>query len=937
MECDKYMTTAILVSEKQSIINEIKPVYEKIKNQLPYKIVGWQSLAGHILTYNKENNKKDWAWENLPWFPEEMKDYDFESMAPKDPKNYYVMIKGKSASERIGSIKKLLKEKKPDIVINAGDPDAEGSILVREVLSYVGVPLTQERRFWNNAMTDKEITRAFKNLLPVSHKFPDGSTIKQIYQAAQMRVIMDQVLGFSYTEAVSLKTRSLISLGRVQAPTLSIIAERELANKNFVPETYYMISEEFNAPEGKYSGTLINEKDKTELKIKDKAEADKIVKDLSSMAQITEINKHTTESSAPKVNSTVSMERKISKMGYNTKKQIDPALEHLYLPSGIMTYPRTDTQYMETDTADEIPDILEACRCVPQTASYVDKILADKSLMEKVGKDKNYFNTAKTSSHEALRLTGKKFDYDKLNDLEKAIVTELAVSFVKLFLPKKKIAVTDLITDNNKHLFKTHGSVVIDPGWTVLNSGNTKDVILPDVKDKENVNAMPAKVDEKQTTPPGFYSESDLLGVMNNVQTLLDDKDAKKRLKNGVKINGQEQYAQGIGTPSTRSTVIERLKASKLIELQGRGKNKRYHATNQGLKIYEALKTIDIFSPIFTAGMENRLSEVMLGKNTVENYNAYLQDYITKQMQIVHDNDKIPVFDSEKKKVHYEDHPTSFTWNGLPVVKVTGGEYGAFYSITDDKSGKRYIFSAAPGGHEFTDQEVECLLAGKKVNNLLLKTKSGNTNKFNVYLDPKTLKLQYERVGVKDTGIKYKGKPLMQYPPQPNKKTGKMMPPYYAVAVGKKWLSFFAVSFGHTWTNDEITELLSGKTVKDVEMEFKNGKTKVDAKMQLSGKQMGHIDLIFHQKEYGEKTGIVVKGIAVYQEESKAGKPYYKWNGHFIPYKFASHVYSDDEISDFLSGKNVTVEYTSSKGNDVTSTLHYNMKTDSVEFVDDKK
>lgn len=1017
------MDTYVFVAEKKDIIDHVKPVYQKIQNQLPYKIVAWIPLAGHILAYKDKDNKK-WAWENLPFFPDDMKKYNFDKMSPENPKEYYEFIPKKNSKGRIDDLKNAIKKYNPTYILNAGDSDGAGSILARQAISYCNVPLSKEKRFWASDMSEKGVTKALKGLiLPINHKFADGSTMLHIYQAAALRIILDKTYGYSYSEAVSLKANSTIPLGRVKGPVLSIISKRELENKNFKPKTYYTITANFEAPEGKYTGELYI--DNKLAKFDSKTEAEKIIKGLAETAKISKIEQKTSYSTAPRLNKTVDMEKKMSEMCLAKKsKETDTALEGLYLPpkgSGkpaIMTYPRTDSQYLEEGTVKDFPEILDACACVPSLKKYVDQIKKQPDVIAAVGKNKNYVNSKKSASHEALHLTGVKFDFNKLSPLEKGIVTEAASSFVKLFLPKKKTANTDIYTENNKNIFKTHGSVVLDPGWSILNNTKSKDKELPQVKENEEVKDAKNEVNEKQTTPPPFYSEASLLSVMDNVNTLMDNKDTKSRLKSGLRIGDREQIAKGIGTPATRTSILEGLKKSGLIEI----KKRKYHATEKGLKIYQAIKDLDIASPMLTADMEDKMNQIMLGNLSADDYRKHLFDYLTKQMQVIKASTKIPdlsTLDAKNGKAHYHVEESDFTYNGHPLKKITGGKYGAFYAEeTGDPKKKGLSFSATVGGHEFTADEVNDLLAKKTLKDVKMKTRKGEpltaninidfkNNKLNITrtdikdlgitykghkilrlpsksgnfyaeqtgtkkrgltffgepgnhvltkdeietllqgktlkdveltkkdgsktkaslsLDLKTGNFHIVKAGVVDSGIKYKGQPVMIYPGQHGR--------FYTVKSGNHWISVSETEFGYKFTRDEVAQLYAGNILKNIQMTFSNGpQTVEEVSLNLTGKNIGKLNFKFAPR--GEEMSITINGKHVRKATSKKGSPYYLWDDHYLPTHFSSHKYTEQEIKDLYSGKPISVSYTSSKGNDLTSKIKYNLKTNEVEFVKD--
>lgn len=898
---------AIFIAEKGSIINSTRPVYQQMQSKLNYKIIGWFPLAGHIMEFDEPDDGGKFSWDNVPYIPANIADYDWDSLRPKAGENLYRPVKtvmgGKSGKQRADDIAKFMKDNHVDFVISAGDPDREGGLLVLEVLNNLNIPVEKSKRFYVNDLTPKGISQGLSNLLDLDYKFKDGSSIRGIYQAGVLRSMIDRVMGYSYTPALTLKTGMLIRAGRIKLPTLNLVVTREKEILNFKPKTFYTIEEEFTAANGKYIGQLIDD-NKQIIKFDNQQDAEKTEKTLkeSNLAKIVSLDKKQQRVRPPqmyKTNDIVSMMAK--KYSFKT---IQDEMEDLYSIKKIMTYPRTDTKYLTDGQVEDFSSMLKAASYISELAPYVSKISQEDIL--RVGKDKRYVNSKKAGAHSALAPTGKKFDFGALSKIQQEIMMQVAGSFVKLFLPDQVVEKTDIVTAHGKHLFSTKGKVQISAGWTVLNSADSKDTVLPSVSKDEAVSVAKTNLNKGQTKPPAFYTDSSLIRAMENVANQVDDVDAKKILKE----------TKGLGTDTSQPAIIEGLKASKLIEV----KKKKLHPTAEGTKIIDALHGMDIIDPISTAKFEENLDAVSKEEITPLDYQNNAFNYVSKQCKIIYDSNTIPTLGKRTSSAKSEE--TSISYNGETIQRYTNDK-GSYYLIhlKEDKVG---FIPAKPYEHEFTDEEINKLLAGNTLKNITFKMKDKSVT-CDVVFDFNKGKLRYifpDRG--ENTGLSYEGVPVKLY----DGKYGKF---YFAKLKSGK-LGFNQNLHGHLITIAEAKRLLNNEILKDLAFQFKNGESKADIKLILDSKDknFGKIAYHFHNENSGKKVGEIA-GEPIFEKNGKYGK-YYSYKGANINASFSSYVYTLEDIKNLFSKRPIPVKYKTKSGREREDMIIYDWNAKKITF-----
>ena len=764
------MQKALFISEKDSTLKSSQQVYNHMdQTQLDYEIVAFVPLRGNVVEFTPPPKGK-FTWEQLPYIPDGFKNYPFTTMQVDPRQHLYQAIPGKESY--LANLKKAL-QKHPDIdfVIVGTDSDREGSNIWQSTwnslpLSYQKIP---HKRFFVNDMTTSGIESGFKNLLNDDYQFPNGTIVGNIYKAGILRAQLDKVIGFSYTPALTLKTKTLVRAGRVKLPTLNLVVQRELENKNFVPTKFWTLKMKFIHPHGKYTGELLDQQQKTRRFLKE-SEAQQALQNLADQGTVQAVHKKQKVVPAPKLPSTSDVQQAISKLGFELPA-IDQALEDLYNTRKIITYPRSDSNYLTDGQAASLPALLQAASNIADFAPVIKTISSAR--ITEIGHNKNYVNSKKSGPHSAITLTGTGFNFDTLPSLEQKIVHFVAQRLIQIFLDPEIIAETTILTANQKQLFKTTGKVIKAAGWTVLQSASHQDTTLPDVQPQDQVQAQDPQLKAGQTTPPPFYTDGSLVAMMKNVGNLVPDQQAKKVFRE----------IKGLGTEATRTQIIQGLIKSKLIKKT----KQQYHATAPAIQLINALKGLQIIDPITTATFETNLQQVEKGTLSAADYQTQVFDFVRQQVQIIHDAD-IPVLGQDQQAVQ----KTNLTYQGQSLVFHPQGKFGPYYEVQNSAKTK---FSQVPNGHQLTEDEVAALLAGKTLKNLTFKwSKTKTKGQADLQLEMPAGKFKYTFAATDPQTItKHQGKWGVYYS-------------YQGINISEKWSS-------HKFTEQEIKKLFNEENV----------------------------------------------------------------------------------------------------------------------------
>lgn len=569
------MKKALIIAEKPSVGRDIARVLG-CKNQNHAYIEGDKYIVtwalGHLVTladpdaYDKRY--ATWRLEDLPILPDKMK-----------------LIVMKGSGKQFGVIKKLLHRGDVGSVVIATDAGREGELVARWILykAHNKLPL---KRLWISSVTDKAIREGFKHL-------KDARQYENLFRAAEARAEADWIVGINASRALTTKYNAQLSCGRVQTPTLAMVASRDALIRNFKPQSYY----EIDAVTGK--GNLSWVSGKGQSRIFSKEKADGIIKKLAGTPlKITNVKQADKKKYAPELYDLTTLQQEAYKhYGYSAKKTLS-IMQRLYEQHKVLTYPRTDSRYLTSDMANTLEERVKACGVGELRPA------AFKLLKAGVKPSNRFINDQKVSDHHAIVPTEESPIPGNLDTEENRIYEMVVRRFLAVFMPPYSYSQVTVRAEGAGEVFTAKGSVPLQQGWKNLYKEDTSDnahSVLEAFSEGEKLEVRTYQVKDGKTSPPPLFNEGTLLKAMENPSKYLEHKEDKYS-----KILGQ---TGGIGTVATRADIIEKLYKSFLIESTPDG----MRPTSKGKQLL-GLVPEDLKSPDLTAQWELRLEAISKGK-----------------------------------------------------------------------------------------------------------------------------------------------------------------------------------------------------------------------------------------------------------------------------------------------------------------------------------
>jgi len=587
------MGKILVIAEKPSVAADLARVLGVKKTGDFFENDGYviSSAVGHLLelAVPEEHDIKrgKWTMDKLPHLPPEF------TLAPIE----------KNAS-RLSLLKKLIKRKDVDAIINACDAGREGELIFRNIVRVANAkqPL---QRLWLQSMTPESIRAAFAGLRS------DGE-MRPLADAAVSRSESDWLVGINSTRALTAFNSqgggfNKTTAGRVQTPTLAILAEREEKIRAFKPRTYWEVFGDFGVAGGSYRGRWFDEKFKKGLeedtraeRIWDQAQADSIKAKCEGKPGIIEEEKKPATQASPLLYDLTTLQREAnSRFGFPARMTLQIA-QALYEKHKALTYPRTDSRYLPEDHLDTARKVMDGFED-PSLAPHARKALN----AGWVRPNKRIFNNAKVSDHFAIVPTG--VAPKGLSETEEKIYDMVARRFVAVFYPAAQFEVTTRITRVENEAFKTEGRIIVDPGWLAVygkqaeGSGETEKAIVA-IQPGEQAVTEALEVRESQTKPPARFTEATLLSAMEGAGKLVDDEELREAMRE-----------RGLGTPATRAQVIEGLLLEGYLVRQGRD----LIVTAKGISLITLLRNLKaeaLTKPELTGDWEFKLREMEHGR-----------------------------------------------------------------------------------------------------------------------------------------------------------------------------------------------------------------------------------------------------------------------------------------------------------------------------------
>ncbi len=586
----------VCIAEKPSVARDIAKVlgantsHEGYMEGNGYQVT-W--TFGHLCTLKEPHDYTDqwkaWALSRLPMIP---------------PRFGIKLIDNPTYKKQFQVIESLFQ--KADAIVNCGDAGQEGELIQRWVMQKAAVKCPVQR-LWISSLTEEAIREGFKSL-------KDQSQYQSLYEAGLSRAIGDWLLGMNATRLYTLKygqNRQVLSIGRVQTPTLALIVNRYHEIANFKPEAYWVLSTvyrdtTFTATKGKYGSVEDGQKDLQSIEGKE--------------FTVTDISKKEGKEAPPRLYDLTSLQVECNKKYGFSAEQTLQTIQSLY-EKKYTTYPRVDTTYLSDDIYPKCPDILSRLtNYAALTAPLAGK---------KLPKSKKVFDNSKVTDHHAIIPTG--VVPTGLSFAEEKVYDEVCRHFIAVFYPDCQFATTTVLGQVEEVEFKASGKQILVPGWREVikpikkeEVGGVKDEVESEKEDEERTLPVFVKGEhgphqpqlaEKWTTPPKPYTEATLLRAMETAGKLVDDESLREAMKEN-----------GIGRPSTRAAIIETLFKRNYI----RKVRKSLEPTPTGIELIGLIREDLLKSAELTGIWEKKLREIEQHKYEARQFLDELKQMVTE-------------------------------------------------------------------------------------------------------------------------------------------------------------------------------------------------------------------------------------------------------------------------------------------------------------------
>ena len=617
----------LFIAEKPSLAKAIADGLGVVKRQNGFiecrddAVVTW--CFGHLLEQAEpdaylpddipktKKGKKIWRLQDLPIFPTEWK---------------VLVKKDKGVKQQLSAIGKLIKSSA--VVVNAGDPDREGQLLVDEVLEHFKCK-KPTKRFWVSAIDPASIRKGLNAL-------KENEDFAGMRDAARGRSRADWLLGMNLSRAYTLTSSGsdgkhiLIAVGRVQTPTLTMVARRDYAVEHFVPKPYFSISAVLSAANCTFKARWkpkpgqpgMDEEGKLLLDIE---LGKRLAKRLSRERTATVLSCETKRKKAfqPKVYSLADIQVEANRLYGFTADDTLKICQSLYETHKVTSYPRTDCSYLPESQHKEAPAVLSAiAKTFPASAKAIER--ADTSIKSPT------FNDKKITAHHGIVPVANAADWSALSDGEQKLYRLIAKRYIAQFFPVHEYDETVIDFDIGGENFQAKGKVVVVKGWKAVMSPSEADPNEMKKSDEDGSNQTVPRLSkgdeaevkviegkEDKTKPPAYFTEGTLIAAMENIWRSFEDPHLQEKLKE----------AGGIGTPATRAAIIQELKRKKYLRTEG----KKLHCTELGRTVL--LKASPkVRSAAMTAAFETKLQLVEKGEYALDAFVAEYEEFIRSEL-----------------------------------------------------------------------------------------------------------------------------------------------------------------------------------------------------------------------------------------------------------------------------------------------------------------
>lgn len=676
------MLKTLVIAEKPSVARDIAKVLG-VKGKGDGFLMGEQYIIswaiGHLVTLAEpeayDTAYKKWSFETLPILPQNMK---LEAIT--------------KTRSQLKILHKLMHSKEVGDIICATDSGREGELIFRYIYDITKCK-KPFKRLWISSMTETAIKDGFANL-------KDGSDYDLLYQSAKCRAEADWLVGMNASRAYTIQYHSLLSIGRVQTPTLALIVERQKEIDAFVSQDYFEVEANF----GDYTGLWIDEKEQTKIKTKQQAE-EIVARVKAKQGVIAKIEKEEKKQLPPLLYDLTELQRECNrKFGYAAQKTLQIA-QALYEKRKMITYPRTDSRYLSEDMKTKVKQTMQKLEKTTTYGAYAKEALQSMTFHKRI------VDNSKVTDHHAIIPTDSNIKTDHLTAEEKNVFDLIAGRFMAVFYPPYIYEVTKVYSQVKQDCFLSKGKVVLQEGWQAVEKTfspapkrkktESEEQQLPQLQEQQQIIVKNAKVLQKQTKPPTPYTESTLLSAMEHAGRFVEDETVKEQMKDS-----------GLGTPATRAAIIERLLKVGYIVRKGKSLLPTEKGKNLIAVVPDALR-----SPETTGKWEKGLSSIAKGNMTQQRFMASIARYVQFLVEDAKHNRKDVAFAEEA----YQGKKTKGLGKCPLCQKGSVLENSKSYYCTQWKSGCKFTIwknSLEQHGVQLTDTLIKKLLKNRKIEKL---------------------------------------------------------------------------------------------------------------------------------------------------------------------------------------------------------------------------
>lgn len=592
------MSKTVVLAEKPSVGRDMARVLKCTKKQNGYfegsqYIVTW--ALGHLVTLADpeayDSKYKTWKLEDLPMLPERLK-----------------LVVMRQTNKQFQTVKTQLNRKDVNEVVIATDAGREGELVARWIIekAHINKPI---KRLWISSVTDKAIRDGFKNLKP-------EKAYHHLYQAAAARSEADWYVGLNATRALTTKHNAQLSSGRVQTPTLAMIARREEEIKHFKPKSFYSIKMNTSI---EVNFNWIDDKNNTRIFNKEKA--DKLYNRLKNgKAKIVSVKQNEKKSYAPPLYDLSALQQEANKaFGFSGKETLS-IMQKLYEQHKVLTYPRTDSRFLSADIVDTLRDRVDACG-VDQYAKAAKMVLK-----QGIKANKSFVDDKKVTDHHAIIPTEEAVILSELSDKERKVYDLVVKRFLAVLSKPYRYEEMKIEAEIDGERLVAKANNEKELGWKVLYQEKGEKSSFPELKQGQSL-AANVKLAEGQTEPPERFTEGTLLQAMENPVKYMDSDD--KKLAKTLHQTG------GLGTVATRADIIDKLYNTHYIESRG----KYLHTTSKGRQLLELVPS-DLRSPALTAEWEEKLTAIAQGQLKKDVFIKEMKNYAGAVVREIKNSDE---------------------------------------------------------------------------------------------------------------------------------------------------------------------------------------------------------------------------------------------------------------------------------------------------------